>query len=112
MIIQSNSAVIDARLVGQTWIEVSDNVILSINRGAHPTPDQIIDGTLIPGFVDIHCHGGGGKYFSALTPGEIHSVIETHRGHGTTSLFASLVSESLETLKEQIQQLKPFPISK
>ena len=108
MIIQASSAVVDGQLRGTTWIEVSENLIRSINSGVHPAPDQIIDGTLIPGFVDIHCHGGGGKYFSALTPGEIHSVIETHRGHGTTSLFASLVTEPIDVLKTQIERLKPF----
>jgi N-acetylglucosamine-6-phosphate deacetylase len=108
VIIQSDSAVIDAKLVGPTWIDVSENLIRSVNSGVHPSPGQLIDGVLIPGFVDIHCHGGGGKYFSALTPGEIHSVIETHRGHGTTTLFASLVTEPIETLKAHIQRLKPF----
>ena len=108
MIIQASSAVVDGQLLGTTWIEVSENLIRSINSGAHPAPDQIIDGTVIPGFVDIHCHGGGGKYFSALTPGEIHSVIETHRGHGTTSLFASLVTEPIDVLTTQIERLKPF----
>jgi N-acetylglucosamine-6-phosphate deacetylase len=108
VIIQSDSAVIDAKLVGPTWIDVSENLIRSVNTGVHPSPGQLIDGVLIPGFVDIHCHGGGGKYFSALTPGEIHSVIETHRGHGTTTLFASLVTEPIETLKAHIQRLKPF----
>ena len=108
MIIQASSAVVDGQLRGTTWIEVSENLIRSINSGVHPAPDQIIDGTVIPGFVDIHCHGGGGKYFSALTPGEIHSVIETHRGHGTTSLFASLVTEPIDVLTTQIERLKPF----
>lgn len=102
------SAVVDSRLVGETWIEVSENLIRSVNFGAHSAPDQIVHGTLIPGFVDIHCHGGGGKYFSALTPGEIHSVIETHRRHGTATLIASLISEPIEILKAQIQRLKPF----
>ena len=108
MIIQSTSAVIDGVLTGATWIEVSENLIRSVNSGVHASPDQIVEGTLIPGFVDIHCHGGAGKYFSALTPGEIHSVIETHRGHGTTSLIASLVTEPIDTLKAQIERLKPF----
>ena len=108
MIIQASSAVVDGQLRGTTWIEVSENLIRSINSGVHPAPDQIIDGTVIPGFVDIHCHGGGGKYFSALTPGEVHSVIETHRGHGTTSLFASLVTEPIDVLKTQFERLKPF----
>ncbi|MBU6314134.1 MAG: amidohydrolase family protein [Actinomycetales bacterium] len=108
MIIQAHSAVVAGALVGDTWVEVSDNLIRSVNQGMHSSPDQIIDGTLIPGFIDIHCHGGGGKYFSALSVGEIHSVIQTHRGHGTTSLLASLVSEPIQTLKEQIVRLKPL----
>ena len=108
MIIQSTSAVIAGQIAGRTWIDVSENLIRSVNSGVHSAPDQSIDGVLIPGFVDIHCHGGGGKYFSAATPGEIHSVIETHRGHGTTTLLASLVSEPIETLMTQIQRLRPF----
>ena len=108
MIIQAHSAIIAGELVGDTWVEISGDIIRSVNKGVSPSPDQIIDGVLIRGFVDIHCHGGGGKYFSALSPGEIHSVIETHRGHGTTSLLASLVSEPVELIKEQIVRLKPF----
>ena len=108
MIIQAPSAVIAGKLVGPTWVEISGDLIRSVNSGVNSTPDQIIDGVLIPGFVDIHSHGGGGKYFSAQSPGEIHSVIETHRGHGTTSLMASLVSEPIETIKAQILRLKPF----
>ena len=108
MIIQAHSAIIAGELVGDTWVEISENLIRSVNRGVNPAPSQIIDGVLIPGFVDIHCHGGGGKYFSALTSGEVHSVIQTHRAHGTTSILASLVSEPIETIKEQILRLKPL----
>ena len=79
MIIQAHSAVIAGALIGDTWVEISHDVIRSVNKGVHPSPDQIIDGTLIPGFIDIHCHGGGGKYFSALSGAEIHLVIQTHR---------------------------------
>jgi N-acetylglucosamine-6-phosphate deacetylase len=102
MIIQAHSAVIAGALVGDTWVEISADLIRSVNKGLHSSPDQIIDGTLIPGFIDIHCHGGGGKYFSSPTDGEIHSVIQTHRGHGTTSLLASLVSEPIELSKNKL----------
>ena len=108
MIIQASSAVVAGALVGPTWVEISGQIIQSVHSGTHETPDQILEGTMIPGFIDIHCHGGGGKYFSALTPGEIHSVVETHRGHGTTSLMASLVSEPIAEIKKQIKNLIPF----
>ncbi len=106
MIIQSMSAVVDARLVGETWIEVSENLIRSVNSGVNPTADQIIGGTLIPGFIDIHCHGGAGSYFSNAS--RVQDVLKVHREHGTTGIIASLVTESIEDLKVQIAALVPF----
>jgi N-acetylglucosamine-6-phosphate deacetylase len=100
------SAVVDARLVGETWIEVSENLIRSVNSGVNPTADQIIGGTLIPGFIDIHCHGGAGSYFSNAS--RVQDVLKVHREHGTTGIIASLVTESIEDLKVQIAALVPF----
>ena len=57
---------------------------------------------IIPGFIDIHCHGGGGKYFSEDAP----TAITAHRNTGTRIQIASLVSQEIQTLKNQIQYLK------
>ena len=108
MIIQASSAIVDGSLLGNTWIESSDGVITSVNPGIHSNPDTTINGVLIPGFIDIHCHGGGGHYFSAISPDSITAAINAHKKTGTTSLVASLVSESIEGLKAQIQRLIPF----
>ena len=108
MIIQASGAIIDGSLLGDLWIESSDGVITSINPGIHSKPDSFTDGVLIPGFIDIHCHGGGGQYFSATSPDLISTAINAHKKTGTTSLVASLVSESIDDLKAQIQRLVPF----
>ena len=108
MIIQASSAIVDGALLGNTWIESSDGVITSVNPGIHSKPDTTTNGVLVPGFVDIHCHGGGGHYFSAISPDSITEAINAHKKTGTTSLVASLVSESIEDLKAQIQRLIPF----
>ncbi len=108
MIIQASSAIVDGALLGNTWIESSDGVITSVNPGIHSNPDTTTNAVLIPGFVDIHCHGGGGHYFSAISPDSITAAINAHKKTGTTSLVASLVSESIEDLKAQIQRLIPF----
>lgn len=106
MIIQASSAVIEEGLVGDLWIEISENTIKSVNLGVHSSPDQVITGTLIPGFIDIHCHGGAGFYFSHGS--KISEVIAIHRNHGTTGIIASLVTESFDDLKVQITALVPF----
>lgn len=108
MIIQASGAIIDGSLLGDLWIESSDGVITSINPGIHSKPDSFTDGVLIPGFIDIHCHGGGGQYFSATSPDLISTAINAHKKTGTTSMVASLVSESIDDLKAQIQRLVPF----
>ncbi len=105
MIIQASGAIIDGGLLGKTWVESSDGVITSINPGIHSNPDMTTDGVLIPGFIDIHCHGGGGYYFSDSSPESISVAIEAHKKTGTTSLVASLVSESIGDLRAQIQRL-------
>ncbi|MEU6282248.1 N-acetylglucosamine-6-phosphate deacetylase [Streptomyces sp. NPDC047028] len=55
---------------------------------------------LLPGFVDIHNHGGGGSSFSG-TPDDILQAIRTHREHGTTTLVASTVTDEMDLLVRQ-----------
>ncbi len=48
---------------------------------------------IVPGLIDIHCHGGGGGSFpDAETPEAIEAAIGVHRKAGTTAMLASLVS--------------------
>lgn len=55
--------------------------------------------TLLPGLVDVHCHGGGGASFpNASTPEEAMTAVLEHRRHGTTSIVASCVTAAPEVL--------------
>ncbi|MCQ4046390.1 N-acetylglucosamine-6-phosphate deacetylase [Streptantibioticus rubrisoli] len=60
---------------------------------------------IVPGFVDIHVHGGGGASFSAGTAEEALTAIGTHRAHGTTTLLASTVTGDLDDLARQAAAL-------
>jgi N-acetylglucosamine-6-phosphate deacetylase len=42
-------------------------------------------GFLLPGFVDLHIHGGGGADFMDGTADAFHTVLTAHARHGTTS---------------------------
>ena len=61
-----------------------------------------------PMYVDLHCHGGAGFYFSDPNPRNIQSAIEFHKKHGTSQLLASLVTEKIADLEAQILRLLPF----
>ncbi|GGR02239.1 N-acetylglucosamine-6-phosphate deacetylase [Streptomyces pilosus] len=53
---------------------------------------------LVPGFVDIHNHGGGGASFAGGTAEDVLQGVRTHRAHGTTTLVASAVTGDLDFL--------------
>lgn len=70
---------------------------------ATPAPDG---GYLLPGLVDVHCHGGGGESFpNAKTPEQVMTAVLEHRRHGTTSLVASCVTASPDVLRERTRTL-------
>ncbi len=55
--------------------------------------------TILPGLVDVHCHGGGGASFpNAKTRGDAMTAILEHRRHGTTSLLGSCVTAAPDAL--------------
>lgn len=107
MIINAESALLDGVVAQRVSITITENLITNISTWSS-TADREVSGTLIPGFVDIHCHGGGDATFSSTDPAEIARVIETHRLHGTTTQLASLVTTDLLRLKGQIKTLVPF----
>lgn len=60
------------------------------------------DETLVPGLIDLHCHGGGGASFPDAPDVATAAVAaREHLSAGTTSLVASLVTASPETLLER-----------
>jgi N-acetylglucosamine-6-phosphate deacetylase len=87
------------------WVQAKQGVIIGLGSGAPPPPvdenDRPFraDGQFVmPGFVDLHCHGGGGFSFTTDSLSEAGAAAEFHRRHGTTSLVASLVSAPHENL--------------
>ncbi|MDH6451044.1 MULTISPECIES: N-acetylglucosamine-6-phosphate deacetylase [unclassified Streptomyces] len=69
--------------------------------GTAPENAQVVDVTgnwLVPGFVDLHNHGGGGASFTSGTTDDILKGIRTHLNHGTTTLVASTVTGEMDFL--------------
>jgi N-acetylglucosamine-6-phosphate deacetylase len=94
------------------WIRVTGGRIDAIGPGL-PPPGQdpgldVVDlpgQWLLPGFVDIHVHGGGGTSFTEGTSDDARNAVEFHRRHGSTTLLASLVTAPLARLQAQAAML-------
>lgn len=95
-------------VVGGGWLTVSDGLITGVGTGTPPPGDRVdLAGALVvPGFIDTHCHGGGGASFSSAETKDIVQAITAHRRHGTTTMLASLVSEPIRSLVEQEAALR------
>lgn len=63
------------------------------DRSAELAADGDEGHTILPGLVDVHCHGGAGGEFGA-DPDAGRTAATHHLAHGTTSLVGSLVSAS------------------
>lgn len=83
------------------WVQVEGARIATVGAGAPPRPPDRDLGPawLLPGFIDLHVHGGGGRTFMNPDPAEAHAVAAFHARNGTTLLVASLVTGPLEQLQ-------------
>ena len=96
----------DADHFTQGWVKVTGGWIVAAGTGPAPSEaDEVIDGWLIPGYVDPHAHGGGGASFVTDNPADVDAVLAAHRAVGTTTMVASLVTGSIPDLKRQVRLL-------
>lgn len=88
------------------WMLVQGDSILSTGSGRHlPEASQLVDVAgrwLVPGFIDLHGHGGGGHAYDD-GPAEIASALAAHRAHGTTRAVLSLVANPIPKLRESLR---------
>ena len=103
-----NATLLDAkRRVDHAWIRTSGAFISatgSDDSWRAGEDDEVIDAQgqwLVPGFIDLHVHGGGGHSFQ--DGGEaITRALAAHRLSGTTRSLISLVTTPLEDLTRQL----------
>ena len=86
-------------LTPQGWLKdgsvlMRDNKILEVtNCDLAVIGAELIDAKgmyVVPGGVEIHCHGGGGGDFMEGTEEAFRTAINAHMKHGTTSIFPTL----------------------
>jgi N-acetylglucosamine-6-phosphate deacetylase len=93
-LIAAGAVVLEQGVCRPGWVQTSGPRITACGPGAPPqSPDVDLPGAVIvPGFVDIHVHGGGGASYLDGDIAEITRAAGFHRTHGTTTTLASLVT--------------------
>jgi N-acetylglucosamine-6-phosphate deacetylase len=95
-LIAAGTVVLEEGVCRPGWVHTSAARIVGCGAGAPPqSPDiDLPDALLVPGFVDIHVHGGGGVSYLGGDISEVVHAAGFHRKHGTTATLASLVTAS------------------
>jgi N-acetylglucosamine-6-phosphate deacetylase len=60
---------------------------------------------VLPGLVDLHCHGGGGGSFDSADPDQVRVAARHHHAHGTTSVVASLATDAPDRMLAAVDVL-------
>ncbi|WP_253864389.1 N-acetylglucosamine-6-phosphate deacetylase [Prauserella halophila] len=108
LVLAGGGVVLPGGVAEAGWVAITGERITATGTGPAPAAREHVDvgGCLVvPGFVDMHCHGGGGASFSTTDPAEAARAVAAHRRHGTTTMLASLVSEPVPTLTNQVAAL-------
>ena len=62
---------------------------------------------IIPGLVDVHTHGRGGYDFNTADTEGVLRMRRSYAQSGTTTVFATLASETVENLNKSFEAIKP-----
>jgi N-acetylglucosamine-6-phosphate deacetylase len=105
----TNARVVLPGQVLDGWVHIDGSSIVAVGDGEVPaaTSQHDLRGSwLVPGFVDMHVHGGGGEGFQSGDAEAVRRAAHTHRRQGTTTLMASLVSRPVDELIESVARLR------
>lgn len=111
MVVHGGILLDDGRSTPDSWVAIDDGTITAIGEGSSWRSLAADRTTLIdargchigPGFVDIHCHGGGGAAFGV---DDLTTALRPHLQRGVTSTVVSLVTAEPATLTRQLAQVR------
>lgn len=94
------------------WLEggsviVKGNRIVEVSNCDLPLADaEIIDAKgcdIVPGGIEMHVHGGGGRDFMEGTEEAFRTAVEAHLHYGTTAIFPTLSSSTIPMIEQAVE---------
>lgn len=99
-------AFVDGALRDDILITFDEGVILDVAQTTYvPAGAERVQGIVVPGFVDIHVHGGDGADFMDAHEEATNRILGFHAAHGTTALAATTLSASRTDLHAAVETI-------
>ncbi|GAA0270266.1 N-acetylglucosamine-6-phosphate deacetylase [Cryptosporangium japonicum] len=102
-VLSDATLVLPVGVVQGGWVAVSAGEITAVGgpERSRPRDPDVVDlggRWIVPGFVDLHVHGGGGQDYGGARPDTAGAITALHRAHGTTTSLASLTTAPLDEM--------------
>lgn len=92
-----------------TDIFIKDGVISAFKKPEHECAEVNVGGAyLVPGFIDIHTHGGAGVDVNSATVGDFEKLSRFFASRGTTSFLASVLTDSEENTLKILSRISDY----
>ena len=105
MIIQSKRVFIDDQFV-EKQIEIQDGKIVNIYPYGQEKVDIDFDNNrIVPGFIDVHCHGYGGYDTNDATQEGLKTWLKNVTSEGVTALCPTTITQSNEVLTNAVKNV-------
>ena len=102
-VIAAGTVVSGAEILRPGWLRIGGNRVTVVGRGQSPEgAADLGEKLIVPGFVDIHVHGGGGGSFTASDDGDAKRAVDFHASRGTTTMLGSLVTAPAAELRRSV----------
>lgn len=94
----------------KVYLLCENGAITEIGKGKPPhiRNATIIDARglfLLPGFIDLHVHGGGGASMHRASSADVEQICRTHARFGTTGLLMTTFPDTPERLAAQVRAI-------
>ncbi|GAA0851683.1 N-acetylglucosamine-6-phosphate deacetylase [Paenibacillus glucanolyticus] len=66
------------------------------------------DGYIVPGFIDIHVHGGNGEDFMDATKDVLDQITSFHSSQGTTAMLATTMTAPKEAIDRVLKEVSDY----
>ena len=117
-VLRADTLYTGSRILTDAWVAINNGLVAAVGSGElppeyadAPTLNPPTPTTIVPGYVDIHCHGGGGAGFGGTGPQAVEAArtaLRTHLNHGTTTMVASLVTGAISDMAASVKTLGPL----
>jgi N-acetylglucosamine-6-phosphate deacetylase len=106
----------ERRLFGRAFVDgvIRDDVLIVMNQGrlidvarstTPPSGAERVHGLMVPGFIDMHIHGGDGADFMDADADSCRRILRFHARNGTTTVAATTLSSSVADLDRAVKAI-------